>query len=72
MAKPRPMAPQTRKFAFREDAIKWIERSGFYYVDHFGWCHSDGYCAIVEFTPQSRWTWTLAVYKSAVPARWAA
>lgn len=66
---PKTMTSQTRQFAFREQGRAWIIRNGFYYVDSFGWCHADGYCAIIEFTPKKGVSWTVAVYKSAVPPR---
>lgn len=65
------MRPQRKRFWFREDAIAWIKKSGFYYVDLFGWCHAEGFAAIVEMTgarPGSP-PWALCVYKSAVPAK---
>lgn len=63
------MRAQRKKFWFREDAIAWIKDHGFYYVDLFGWCHAEGFAAIVEHTgarPGSH-PWALCVYKSAVP-----
>lgn len=65
----RPMSPQTKRFNFREDGRFWIIKNGFYYVDSFGWCHSDGYAAIIEFCPQYRKPWVVTTYKSAVPPR---
>ena len=65
------MKNQRKKFWFREDAIAWIRAKEFYYVDFFGWCHAEGFCAIVEKTgarPGSP-PWALCIYKSAIPKK---
>lgn len=62
------MKAQRKGFGFREDAITWIKDRGFYYVDSFGWCHADGFAAIVEYTGREPGRpWALTIYKSAIP-----
>jgi hypothetical protein len=61
------MKEQRRRFGFREDAIDWIRENDFYYVDYFGWCHAEGFVAIVEHAASGPGRWALCVYKSAVP-----
>ena len=63
------MKAQRKSFGFREDAIGWILNNGFYYVNHFGWCHADGYSAIVEPCGHRPRPWMLTVYKNAVPKK---
>lgn len=61
------MKPQHKTFGFREDAIKWIKDRGFYYVAFYGWCHANGYSAIVEQCGRAPRPWVLTVYANAVP-----
>lgn len=64
------MRAQRQHFAFREDAITWIRDHGFYYAELFGWCHADGFAAIVEYDARRKARpWGLAVYKSAIPKK---
>lgn len=63
------MKAQRRYYSFREDAMDWIIENGFYYVDLFGWCHPEGFCAIVEKCGAPRRPWALCVYKSAIPQK---
>lgn len=63
------MKSQRKSFGFREDAITWIKTRGFYYVDYFGWCHAEGYSAIVEPCGRAPRPWVLTVYKNAVPKK---
>ena len=61
------MRAQRKTFFFREDAITWIRAQGFYYVEFYGWCHADGFSAIVESCGRTPRPWVLTVYKNAVP-----
>jgi hypothetical protein len=61
------MRAQRKSFAFREDAIDWIRKAGFYYVEYFGWCHAEKFSAIVEPCGRAPRPWILTVYKNAVP-----
>lgn len=58
-----------RSFGFRDDAITWIKNRGFYYVEFYGWCHENGYSAIVEQCGRAPHPWVLTVYRNAVPPK---
>jgi hypothetical protein len=63
------MRAQRKTFAFREDAIGWITNNEFYYVNQFGWCHANGYSAIVEPCGRPQRPWVLTIYRNTVPAK---
>jgi len=60
---------QRKTFGFREDATGWLINNEFYYVELFGWCHADGYSAIVEPCGRTPRPWVLTVYANAVPPK---
>jgi hypothetical protein len=61
------MKPCRKAYGFRDDATSAIRRNGFELVDLFGWCHPEGYCAIIERCGQRGLPWVLTVYASAIP-----
>lgn len=61
------MKSERKNFGFREDAINYVRRKGFRYVDSFGWCHREGFIAIVEHTGRNGNPWALTIYEGAVP-----